>query len=134
MTKPQRKEYIKRSAPPARKSWPKRKRSTPRTSERVIDVEYRELVKTLPCRVAVTMPQYARDCYGPIDPDHAGKRTAMGRKESDLSCVPVCRHHHTERTDFSGPFKGWTGPQMREWLDEQIAATASDVAALRGRL
>lgn len=120
--------------PPRRKAWPKRKRSTKRKSERVIDVEYREIVKTLPCRVAVTMPQYARDCYGPIDPDHQGKKTAMGQKCDDTLTAPMCRKHHGEREDYAGPFKGWTGDQMRAWLDEQIGATAALVAEAKGML
>ena len=33
-------------------------------------------------------------CYGDIDPDHLKTRGSGG---SDLTCVPLCRRHHSER-------------------------------------
>jgi len=59
-------------------------------------------------------------CYGNIEADHAGRR-GIGQKADDRTCIPLCRNHHRERTDFSGTFKGWTQNGMRIWLNIMIS-------------
>ena len=54
--------------------------------------KYIKYVKTMPCAV----------CYSkPVDPDHL-ETIGMGgnrkkRSPKDLTCIPLCRKHHSER-------------------------------------
>lgn len=75
-------------------------------------------------------PDEFQDCYGEVQADHAGRR-GVGRKAADDTCIPLCRKHHDCRQSFTGPFKGWTQVQMREWLEEQIDETQRAYAARR---
>lgn len=59
-------------------------------------------------------------CQGPLEADHAGKKTAAFHKADDTTCIPLCRRHHRARTDIRGFFKGWGANQMRVWLNEKI--------------
>ena len=47
----------------------------------------------------------------------------MGAKADDDTSISLCRGHHQARHAFAGPFRSWTAPVMRAWLDAQIAAT-----------
>jgi hypothetical protein len=58
-------------------------------------------------------------CSGPIEADHAGRR-GLSRKADDRTCIAICRLHHRQRTDFSGPFKTWDQAQMRTFLEDAI--------------
>ena len=52
--------------------------------------EYLAYVRNQPCAVShITM-----QCFGDTDPDHLKTRGSGG---SDLTCVPLCRRHHSER-------------------------------------
>ena len=115
---------LKRTAGPARKARLTPRRATPRRSSRVEDRGYMGAVHGLPCCAEDLSP-----CFGRIEADHAGKKSGMGMKSSDLDCVPMCSRHHQQRHDFHGPFKSWTAPQMRAWLDAQIADTRAAIAA-----
>ncbi len=99
----------------------KRRRATPRRSERVHDADYMERVRSLPCAAGDLLDDAAR-CSGRIEADHAGRHYA-GMKASDDTTIPMCSAHHRERHDFAGVFKGWDGAQMRAWLDAQIGWT-----------
>jgi hypothetical protein len=87
------------------------------------DLEYMAWVRRQPCCAAfpgrVQADPPVRDCYGPIEADHAGLRS-VGRKADDRTCIPLCRHHHRCRGSFSGVFRTWTKAQMRVWLDAMV--------------
>lgn len=89
--------------------------------------EYMAAVKRLRCWAARTVPGH--HCQGPIEADHAGRRP-VGRKASDATVLPVCTLAHRQRTDHSGPFRSWTRPEMRQWLDDGIADTQRTMKAL----
>jgi hypothetical protein len=91
----------------------------PRRSERVRDVDYMLLVKTMPCCARGIAGHV---CSGRVEADHAGLRPT-GRKADDRTVIPLCQQGHLERTNFSGPFRSWDRARMRAWLDEQIAKT-----------
>lgn len=97
-----------------------KKRSKYATRER--DFVYMGWVKQQPC-MAIGMSQ----CIGAVEADHAGERP-MGRKAPDDTCIPLCNHHHRQRTDFSGPFRPWDKQRMRAWLDDCIATTRTRYA------
>lgn len=107
----------------------RRKKATPRRSERARDVDYMLDVKRLRC-CARTMGAWAGLCEGPIEADHAGIRP-LGRKADDVTCIPLCTRHHRERTDHAGVFRHWSSGQMRTWLDERIKDTQTAVLRLR---
>ena len=94
------------------------RRAAPRRSSRVADLDYLAAVRAMPCAAAGLSP-----CGGDTEADHAGKKSGMGRKADDTTCIPLCRDHHSQRHTFAGPFKSWTAPSMRAWLDSLIAAT-----------
>lgn len=108
---------IKRSKPP------RRRRTTPRRSERLRDQEWLLAVKRLHCCAASL-----GECWGTIEADHAGKRPA-GRKCSDNETIPLCQLHHAARHGFSGAFHGWDRARMRQWLDSKISDTQTTVTA-----
>jgi hypothetical protein len=104
---------VKRSSKPIarrvslRRGGPIRRRKlTPRRTSQPRDREYLDRVKALPCAARHMGP-----CFGPVDPDHMGKKH-MGLKASDYSAAPMCRGHHGNREDFSGPFKDYDRAQM----------------------
>lgn len=116
MTLPQRKAYPKRSAPP------KRKRATPRRSERVHDRLFLDFVRGLPCAMAAL-----GRCYGRTEADHVGPRP-LGRKADDDSAVPLCSRCHASRHALSGVFSGWTREALTAWCEYQINKTRASYA------
>lgn len=88
-----------------------------RYSSRPRDFEYMAAVRRLPCCAAFLSP-----CSGPMEADHAVAR-GLSRKADDRTCIPLCRLHHRQRTDFSGPFKEWDREAMREFLARAIEET-----------
>lgn len=114
---------LKRKTPLARTSQLPARRATPRRSERVEDPAYVAAVHDLPCCARDLSP-----CDGPIEADHAAKKVGGGRKSDDTGCIPLCSHHHRQRHDFHGPFKTWTAPKLRRWLDGHIAATRATLS------
>jgi hypothetical protein len=99
------------------------------------DFEYMKRVHRLSCAVRKwpwsvisegDAPMLRTLCGGRIEADHAGVR-AKGRKAADNTCIPMCRNHHGERTDYRGAFKNWKGPQMRTWCDYAIKMTTAEV-------
>lgn len=67
-------------------------------------------------------------CDGPIEADHAGNRYTQGNgtRAFDWTCIPMCRKHHRQRTDFAGTrgqagiFFGFTCEMMRAWCNRAI--------------
>lgn len=105
----------------------RRRRSKPRRSSRVVDEDFKAIVRTLPCRLRILLR-----CEGPVEADHQGPH-GLGMKADDTTCVPMCRKHHRERTDYTGPFKDWDASMMRAFCDANIEYTRPIVEALRAR-
>lgn len=68
----------------------------------------------------------ATPCGGRVQADHMGER-AFGKKADDTTCVPICRNHHGERTDYRGVFKNWTKVEMRQFCDWAINWTRCEL-------
>jgi hypothetical protein len=117
---------MKRSGPLARRIGLRRKtwlRSVSRTKKyrrRDRDWDFMAYVLWLPCELRNVLG--AGRCQGRVQADHAGQRP-FGQKSQDDTCIPLCEKHHTNRTDYRGYFKNWTGVQMREWNDRVIHVT-----------
>lgn len=130
---PKRRKPLQRFTP----ILPRRRRR--RRSERVHDLAHMLGVKQLPCRLSGLEP-----CRGAprthangemlwhppwaIEADHQGPHP-LHQKSSDRETVPMCPGHHDDRTNGRGYFKGWDKVRMREWCDEQIAATRGLLAS-----
>lgn len=69
-------------------------------------------------------------CEGHVQADHAGVR-GLGQKADDSTCIPLCRKHHRERTDYAETFYDWDGADMRVWCDWAIEKTRADVDSIR---
>lgn len=115
---------LARTSAPARKTRMLQRRATVRRSSRVVDHAHLAAVHDLPCCARDLSP-----CSGRIEADHAAKKIGGGRKSDDTGAIPLCQLHHRQRHSFSGPFRSWTAPVMRAWLDEQIADTRAAIAA-----
>ena len=85
------------------------------------DFSYMGRVKSLAC-CALDLG----GCDGPIEADHAGRR-GLSHKADDLTTIPLCRLHHRQRHDFSGPFKTWERDDMRAFLVGAIHRTMTDL-------
>lgn len=120
---------MKRSKPMKRTGFgPRRTRVNPyrkkaRRSARVRDVAYLALVRQQPCCAA-----YLGGCEGPIEADHVGRR-GLGQKCSDYETIALCRLHHRQRTDFSGPFKTWRSFEMAAFLESKCRGTQHQLGA-----
>jgi hypothetical protein len=109
---PLRRKTRLRSLKPMRRS-----RDRPRRSPQQKDEAYLAWIRTLPC----CCPQGPAHAGGdPHHPRHelVGGSIGAGLKADDWRAVPLSREHHTCIDELSGPFKGWTKPQVHAWLDE----------------
>ena len=99
----------------------RRRRATPRRSDRVRDVPYMLWVKTLTC-AASHLPDHV--CEGPIEADHVLPRP-LGRKCSDFGgVIALCSLAHRQRTDFAGPFRSFDRAAMRGFVAQALLDTA----------
>lgn len=89
----------------------------PKPKKRERDVDYMLRVKELPCLMA-----YLGGCAGVVEADHVGE-SAVGTKSHDRETVPMCSLDHRHRHAFTGPFRGWTKEEMREWRKWAIRHT-----------
>jgi hypothetical protein len=105
-----------------RSTWMKRRRSKPRRTSRVRNPAFKRAVRGLPCLFA-GVPPVAGPCWGPIDPDHLDKHAA-GATGDDTSCVPMCRGHHSLKTDRAGYFANRTDDWWDLWKRRAWARTA----------
>ena len=114
---------------PLRASCPTLKRGKPLPAKRakgerrttaVRDRAYLDAVKTLPC-CASHLPG-VDPCWGPIDPHHTTRHGA-GVKGDDDKAIPLCRKHHGNVEDLSGPFKGWKRSARDAWYGVQVILT-----------
>lgn len=101
---------LTRSKPMKRSTWTKQRRSKPRRTSRVRAPAFKRAVRGLPCLFASS--PVAGPCWGPVDPDHLDKHAA-GVTGDDTSCVPMCRGHHSLKTDRAGYFAG----RADDWWD-----------------
>lgn len=104
-----------------------------RRSERERDTDFMALVRKLPCVCRAIAPTSNRPtpCSGEVQADHAGARP-LGRKADDTTCIPLCRRHHTERTDHRGMFWAMTRDEGRAWRELAIKHTREQVLDLLG--
>jgi hypothetical protein len=65
-------------------------------------------------------PGAPRGCVGIVQAHHAGKNPGMRLKAHDETCIPLCAQHHCDIDSMSGPFRAMTGPELRDWQDQQI--------------
>ena len=98
----------------------RRRRETPRRSERVRDVDYLAWVHTLTCAAAHLDGHV---CEGPIEADHVGPRP-LGRKCDDKLTIALCSLAHRQRTDFAGPFRSMDRAAMRRFVAQALLDTA----------
>jgi len=108
---------VKRGKPLRRRTWMRARSKTNSYRRRDRDLDYMRFVRKLPC-----VAHELGGCSGHVEADHAGRR-GTGQKCSDLEVISLCKQHHQQRADFSGPFRSWNQEQMRVWLAEQIAKT-----------
>ena len=115
-------------APPSTTERPPFVGSLPDLPGRIYNEAYLEEVRALRrCEVARYFGLHvAGPCEGVFEADHAGERP-YGRKSDDDTAICVCSLHHKNRTDYKGPFDGWTGAQMRAWCDPRIEETRAIV-------
>jgi hypothetical protein len=114
-----------------RRSALRRRRSTPRRSSRVRDVDFMRWVKTLGCMAYELGRETGHRCGGVVEADHGGRR-GLGQKADDTTCIPLCTEHHRQRTDFSGAFKSWSKARMRGWLGACVLLTKALWRAQQG--
>jgi hypothetical protein len=134
----QRRAFIRRGAPPKRHTPVRRKRETPRRSERVLDPGFVAWTHTQPCVVRTVSPLnfgsplWARDtwfravaslaCSGPVEHHHLGRR-GMGQKADDDTGVPCCAAHHRAYHSHAWPFRHMDKAARREWVEAVISWT-----------
>jgi hypothetical protein len=54
-------------------------------------------------------------CDGPIQAAHFRNMTGVGRKESDLTTIPLCRSLHEQYDQAKGVFAGWGRDARKQW-------------------
>jgi hypothetical protein len=94
------------------------------------DVGRMLFVKSLYCYVGSVYG--SEDCSRVIEAHHAGKR-GLGQKAPDDTCIPLCRRHHQQATDYSGFFSAasWPEPGSRaRFVEGAIADTRAAWDAL----
>lgn len=113
---------IRRKSALRRKARPK-PRKTSAYARRPRDIPYMSWIRSKPCAAGelFAATSIVAPCDGRVEADHVGRRP-IGRKADDRTCVPMCQHHHRQRDNFHGPFRVWSGDQMREWLAGLVIA------------
>lgn len=98
----------------------RRRRATPRRSDRARDLAYLAWVHTLTCAASHLEGHV---CEGPIEADHVGPRP-LGRKSDDNLTIALCQLAHRQRTDFAGPFRSFDRAAMRGFVAQALLDTA----------
>lgn len=128
-----RKTPMSRGSSPMKRSKMKRRKPRGQPPERRDDA-FKAFVRTLPCCAPIET-RVTRDGDAlrfrtircgrkPCDPNHAHGE-GMAVKTHDRTCVPLCREpaagidHHGDYEQKSGPFKGFTKQQTRDWHDAE---------------
>lgn len=87
-------------------------------TKRVRDKDYMARVRRLQC-----CAKSLGTCAGAMEADHAARNHGSNRKGDDTACIPMCSWHHQQRHSWAGPFRDWTGAQMRSWCLQQVEKT-----------
>jgi hypothetical protein len=96
-------------------------RERPRRSSYYEDPPYLDHLRLRPCGVARVLGPGAGPCSPGCDPEHRRRGAGMGQTSPDPQAWACCRLHHDNRHDYTGPFKGWSGDQVDDFVDERIA-------------
>ncbi len=81
------------------------------------DPAYRRFITGFDC----CAPQC--EAKAPSHPHHhslTGER-GTAQKPHDSYCMPLCFVSHRDLHSLSGPFKGWSKAQLKDWQDERVA-------------
>ena len=112
--------YLKRS--------PMKKRKRRSRGEKD-DAKYLAFVRKLPC--CAPMKGWVFECEGPVEAHHL-TGAGVGQKADDHDTMPLCRRHHRDLHEFTGPFAKTLdlfkeGPMSRgerqEWQLKRIKET-----------
>lgn len=113
-----------RSRKPMRRGRPVRaRRATPRNLGDRSDEGYLAYLREQPCRAPATATHWGAGYR--CDPHHA-RHTATGASmgahvKDDRRALSLCREHHDAIELGTGPWKGWTRDQVKQWENQQIA-------------
>ena len=83
------------------------------------DRQYTDWIRTQPC----IMSDYrwsGSQCVGRTEAHHAGRNRGMSQRDHDRTCVPLCRQHHGDYHNLSGPFRTFKKAERRAWADAAI--------------
>lgn len=109
-------------------SYPK---AAPKRGAKRRCLDYRNEVKLLVCCCCGEPPgRDGNHCHHRIG---KGADKGVALKVSDRDTMPLCWKCHTHLHALSGPFKGWSGEQLRLWQLGKIAETRLAVQQARKR-
>lgn len=93
---------------------------------RQTDLKYLEWLRSQPCALAGHGV-----CSGPSDAHHQTGRKGLGQKNNDAQAYPLCHQHHIyERHALAGYFRGWDKQRIRDFEDQQVAASRREYLGL----
>ena len=125
---PRRRAPLRRSSSPLRRTWIRRRAR--RRPEHLVDVAYRDWLRTQPCRVGLALGER---CRGASDAEHPWT-LGTGIKCDDRLCWSCCRRHHEDKGRCLGFFRGRSKEWRRAWLAEQGQIQRAEYLAGRGQL
>lgn len=117
---------LKRKTPMRARKPMRQRRSRPRRSPQVHDSPYLAWLVRQPCCCPELHVHPGGDVHHPRHSVVGGSLGAMLKADDDRG-VPLSRQHHRDLHALAGPFRGWTGSQLRAWLDEQATIYAYPV-------
>jgi hypothetical protein len=108
----------------------RRRRLRPRRSPQLRDPDYRDWLRQHKC---VAPGHGGHRAGGVHHPRHQLGGGAIGGmlKSDDARGLPLCWSAHLCLGSLSGPFRGWTGVQLRAWEDETAASLRAEYEARR---
>jgi hypothetical protein len=82
------------------------------------DPRYKRFIESLPC----CAPGCEDGCQEPaVVVAHHKTGAGMATTAADREAMPLGWWCHQHFHDNTGPFKGWTKPQRRDWQNRQVA-------------
>jgi hypothetical protein len=101
-----------------RRTRPMRRRASRRVQRKTdADRAFLSWLHLQACRLHWIGGHYG--CDGPIQAAHFRDMTGVGRKEPDITCVPLCRRHHEQYDQAKGYFAGMTRDERKGWHRHQ---------------
>lgn len=96
------------------------------------DPGYLEFVRTLPCCAPGCFRRFrhGQRLVWHIEAHHV-TGAGMGKKARDDEAMPLCRQHHRDLHEFTGPFAGWTREVRQQWQLAKIADTRAAHASFQ---